>query len=128
MLVRKAAMDPAAVAAEVAVRKKQLFELIAARERAVADEARAAALALESQRVRATLARDRMLGWEQKLAEAVKKRDANQPGAELLEAQVRLEWLRARAEVVAEVAAWHQARVRLRAAQGWLAWEALAPE
>jgi hypothetical protein len=120
--------DPAALAAETEVRKKQLYALIAERERAVADEARAAALALNSQRVRAALARDRMLGWDEKLAEAVKKRDANQPGAELLEAQVRLEWLKAKAELAAEVAAWHQARVRLRAAQGWLAWEAAGPK
>ena len=124
ILLKKHAPNPAALAAEVEVRKKQLLELIAVQERAVADEARAAALALNSQTVRASLARDRMLNWEQKLTEAVKKRDAKQPGAEFLEAEVRLEWLKARAEVAAEVAAWHQARVRLKAAQGWLAWEA----
>jgi hypothetical protein len=124
----KCGPDPAALAAETEVRRKQLYALIADRERAVADEARAAALALNSQRVRVGLARDRMLGWEEKLADAVKKRDANQPGAELLEAQTRLDWLRAKAELAAEVAAWHQARVRLRAAQGWLAWEAAGPK
>ena len=36
-----------------------------------------------------------------------------------------LEWLKARAEAVAEVMAWHTARVRLKAAKGWLAWECL---
>ena len=128
ILLWKYGPDPAALAAETEVRKKQLYTVIAERERVVADEARAAALALNSQRVRVALARDRMLGWEEKLAEAVKKRDANQPGAELLEAQVRLEWLKAKAELAAEVAAWHQARVRLRAAQGWLAWEAAGPK
>lgn len=127
LLLRKLGPDPATLAAEVEVRKKQLFELIAARERAVADEARAAALVVNSQRTRVSLARDRMLNWQEKLAEAAKKREANQPGAEWLEAQTRLEWLKAKAELAAEVAAWHQARVRLRAAQGWLAWEAAGP-
>lgn len=127
MLVRKRDSDAAALA-ELEVRKKQLYDLIAERERAVADEARAAVLAVNSQRVRASLARDRLGYWDDKLADAVKKREANQPGAEFLEAQVRLEWLKAKAEVVAEVAAWHQARVRLKAAQGWLAWEAAGPK
>ena len=34
-------------------------------------------------------------------------------------------WLKAKAEVATEVSAWHQARIRLKAAQGWLAWEAV---
>jgi hypothetical protein len=50
---------------------------------------------------------------------------ANQPGAEFLEPQVRQDWLKAKAELVAEVAAWHQTRIKLRAAMGWLAWEAV---
>ena len=116
--------DPA-VLAELEVRRKQLADLIATRERQIADEARTAALTLNSQRVRATLARDRLRSWDEKLADAVRKREANQPGAELLEAQVRLERLKARADLNAEVAAWHRARVKLRAAMGWLAWEAV---
>ena len=114
-----------ATLAELEVRRKQLADLIADRERTTADEARAAAMTVNAQRIRATLARDRFRALEEKLADAVKKRKANQPGAELLEPQVRLEWLKAKAEVVAEVAAWHQARARLRAAMGWLAWEAV---
>ncbi len=123
LIRHKQGPDPAA-AAELEVRRKQLADLIADRERAISDEARAAALAVNSQRIRATLARDRYQIWDEKLTDAVKKREANQPGAEFLEPQVRLEWLKAKAEVVAEVAAWHQARVRLKAAMGWLAWEA----
>jgi len=114
-----------ATLAELDVRRKQLADLIAERERLVADEARAAALTLNAQRVRATRARDRLRGWDEKLADAIKKRDAHQPGAEFLEPQVRMEWLKAKAELIAEVAAWHRARVRLHAAMGWLAWEAL---
>jgi hypothetical protein len=122
--LRKQGPTPATLA-ELEVRRKQLGDLIADQERLVADEARAAALSVNAQRVRAQRARDRLAACEEKLAEAVKKREANQPGAEFLEPQARVECLKARAEVVAEVAAWHQARVRLRAAQGWLAWEAL---
>ena len=118
---RSAAND----AAEVEARRKQLREIIEARERAVADEARAAAISLNAQTRKVQLARDRLASWAAQRAEAIKKREAKQPGAELLEAQATLDWLKARAEVVAEVMAWHQARVRLKAAQGWLAWEAL---
>lgn len=116
--------NPAALA-ELEVRRKQLADLLAERERLIADEARAAALTLNAQRIRATLARDRLQGWDEKLADAIKKRDANQPGADFFEPQVRMEWLKAKAEVIAEVAAWHQARVRWKAAMGWLAWEAV---
>ena len=116
--------DPATLA-ELEVRRKQLADFIADRERLVADEARAAALTLNSQLVLATLARDRLNSWGETLADAIKKRDANQPGAELLEPQVRMEWLKAKAGLIAEVAAWHRARVRYRAALGWLVWEAL---
>jgi hypothetical protein len=63
--------------------------------------------------------------WAVKRADAIKKREANQPGAELLEAQITLEWRKAQAEALGEVMAWHRARVRLKAAQGWLAWECL---
>jgi hypothetical protein len=127
LLMHKHGPD-AATLAELEVRRKQLADFIADRERTIADEARAAALAVNAQRVRATLARDRLLGWDEKLADAVKKRMANQPGAEFLEPQVRQDWLKAKAEVVAEVAAWHQARIRLRAAMGWLAWEAVGAD
>lgn len=123
MLSRKPAPDPA-LAAELEVRRKQLADLIAERERGVADEARAAALGVNAQTTRVLLARDRLRMCEEKLADAVKKREANQPGAEFTEPQLRAEWLKARAEVVAEAASWHQTRVRLKAAQGWLAWEA----
>jgi hypothetical protein len=116
--------DPATLA-ELEVRRRQLGDLIATRERQIADEARAAALVLNSQRVRATLARDRLRSWDEKLADAVRRLEANQPNAELLEAQVRLEWLKAKGDLTGEVAAWHRARVKLRAAMGWLAWEAV---
>ncbi len=117
----------AATLAELEVRRKQILDLITDRERVVADETRAALLGMNAQVQRVGHARERLHGWEEKLVDAVKKRTADQPGAEFLEAQMRTEVLKAKAEVVTEVAAWHQARVRLKAAQGWLAWEA-APE
>ncbi|WP_439624871.1 hypothetical protein [Gemmata sp.] len=123
LLGRDQGPDPAALA-ELEVRRKQLLDLIAERERAVADETRAALLDLDAQVTRIGRARERLAGLEVKLADAVKQRLADQPGAELLEAHSRTEVLKARAEVVAEVVAWHQARVRLRAAQGAFAWEA----
>jgi hypothetical protein len=123
-LVRRNANEEPITQAEVDLRRKQIYEVIATQERNVADETRAAALAVNAQIVRAILARDRLKNWEEKLDDAVKKRDAKQPGAEFLEPQVRVEWLKAKAELANEVAAWHQARIRLKAAQGWLAWEA----
>jgi hypothetical protein len=115
----------AATLAELDLRRRQLAELIASRERQIADEARAAALTLNAQRTSAMLARDRLRNWDERLAEAVRKREANQPNAELFEAQVRMEWLKAKLELIGEVAAWHRARIKLRAAMGWLAWEAV---
>jgi hypothetical protein len=114
-----------ATLAEVEVRREQLYDWIAVREREVADEARAAALVLNAQTSRAALARDRLLAREEQLAEAVKKREGNQPGAELQEIQSRLDVLKAKAELAEEVAAWHRAHVKLKSAQGWLAWEAV---
>ncbi len=116
------------LAAELEVRRKQLGDLIADRERQVADESRVAALAMNTQAKRVGLAHERLREWEEKLAEAVRKRDAKQPGAEFQEPQVRTDWLKARGELVAEIVAWHQARVRLWAAQGRLAWDATSHE
>ena len=113
--------------AEVEERRQQIAELRQDRTRAVSDEARAAAMQMNAQRARIALARGRVDNLNTKLEEAKKQRTANIPGADLMEAQARLEWLKARAEVVTEVMAWHQARVKLKAAQGLLAWEC-APE
>jgi hypothetical protein len=117
--------SPEADRAELAVRKQQLAELIAEREGDAAVEARAAAMTANAQRVKASLARDSLASWEEKLKEAERKAAAKQPGAELQVPQLRLEVLKARGELAAEVAAWHVARVKLRAAEGWLGWEAM---
>lgn len=122
LLARRSKPDPCAEA-ELDVRRKQLADLIATRERDVADQTRVAVVALNAQARRVGLARERLDGWAAKLEEAKKQREVGLPLADLNEAQVRLEWLKARAELVAETTAWHQARIRLKAAMGWLVWE-----
>ncbi len=62
------------------MRKRQLAALIEARERAVADEARAAVVSLNAQARRVQLARDRLAIYSAQRADAAKKREANQPG------------------------------------------------
>lgn len=109
--------------AELARRRAQVADVRAERERVVADEARAAALLINAQVPRIALAIGRADSWKAKLAEAKKQREANIVGSDLLEAQAMLESLKVRADVIAEVMAWHQARVKLKAAQGLLAWE-----
>lgn len=121
VIERRTAPDPAAVAAELEVRRRQLWELTAERERQVADETRAAAVALDAHAKRVALARDRADAEKARLDDAVKKREAGLPGSDLAEAQARLEWVKARGDLIAEVMAWHQARIRLLAAQGLLA-------
>ena len=120
LMTRGAKPDPCA-AAELEVRRKQVADMIVSRERDVADEARVAVVTLNAQTKRVALARDRVAAWKVKLDEAEAQQKAGLPFADLQAAQVRLVWLKARGELVAEVMAWHQARVRLRAAMGWLA-------
>lgn len=105
--------------------REQVRLLLEQRERAVADEARAAALLLPEQTRRVASARQRLQLWDQRLEQAMRRREAGQPNAELYEAQVRWQRLLAEAELIEQVAAWHQARVRLRAALGWYAYDQL---
>jgi hypothetical protein len=93
----------------------------------VADETRAAVTGLNAQSRRVGFARDRADRGKAEWDAAKKRTAANLPGAELAEAQAEVEWLKARAELAAEVMAWHSARVRLKAAQGRLAWESAPP-
>ena len=62
--------------------------------------------------------------WRAKLEEVEKQQQAGIPLAGLQVSQAKLEWLKARADLASEVMAWHQARIRLRAAMGWLVEEA----
>ncbi len=104
--------DPEAVA-EVAVRRAQLGELIARRERQAADQVRAAAAATAAQVLQVGLAK-----W--KLDQLTTAAAAGPDPGPLARLAAELDIARARADVVAAVTAWHQARVRLLAAQGVL--------
>jgi hypothetical protein len=101
------------VLAELAVRRQQLFDLIAERERQAADEVRAAAVALNAQVTQVALARWRAEQLAKKVADAKKQ-------GPLTELAAELEAYRARTDVIAAVMAWHRARVKLAAAQGQL--------
>lgn len=115
--------NSSATESELAWRKKELAEFRQERERVVADEARAAALRMNSQLITITLARQRVHIWERKWKELGRQREAKIPLADLQEAQARLEWLKAQSELAKELMAWHVARVQVKAAQGLLAWE-----
>jgi hypothetical protein len=99
--------------AELEVRRQQLYDLIAERERQAADEVRAAAVALSGQTTQVALARWKAEQLAAQVAEA-------KPQGPLAELAAELEAYRGRAEVVAAVMAWHRARVKLLAAQGLL--------
>jgi hypothetical protein len=112
-LARARRLDAAATA-ELEVRRQQLYDLIAERERQAADEVRAAAVALTAQTTQVALAR-----W--KAEQLAAKKAETKPQGPLQELAADLELHRARSEVVAAVMAWHRARVKLLAAQGLLA-------
>ena len=106
------ATDPALVQ-ELAVRKNQLFNLICEKEREAADQVRTAVAFQETAAslVASTNAR----------AEALRKQVETLRSKKVpltAEVPVVLEWLKARGEVITTVMNWHQARVKLQAAQG----------
>jgi outer membrane protein TolC len=107
---------------EKALRAGQLGQLLAERERAVADEVRRAAAALHTKARLVALSRERVL-----LAES-RRRDAearvNRGGGSFLEVlSTGLDWYKARAQLTTDVMGWHTARVQLKQAQGLLVWE-----
>lgn len=108
--------------------RQQIETILVQRSREVADEARSAAILLVQQTHKVAAARERLRRWDSRLREALRKREARQPNAELYELQVRWQRLLAEAELINAVAAWHQARVRLRAALGWYAYDHLMAE
>ena len=114
MLRNQLASFDAALAAEVMVRRQQLYDLIAERERHAADDVRAAAAAVTAQARQVSLAK-----W--RAEQLIKKTADTKDRGPLIALPAELEAYRARADVVAAVMAWHQARVRLASAQGLLA-------
>jgi outer membrane protein TolC len=118
-------LSPPDLSAQVQRWREQVRLVLEQRERAVADEARSAALLLSEQTRRLAAARQRLLLWDQRLEQARRRREAGQPNAEVYEAQIRWQRLLVEMDVIEQVAAWHQARVRLRAALGWYAYDQL---
>ena len=100
--------------AELILARQQWFDLIAARERQVADEVRAAGAMLTAGAKQVALARWQVESLTAKVEEAKSR-------GPLVELPAKLELLRARAELVAAVYGWHQTRVKWLAAQGTLA-------
>lgn len=109
---RRLDVAAASAAAEIETRRKQLYAMIADRERQIGAEVRAAVIALDSAAKRVALANRRAVETHGKPADKA---------AETLQAE--LEWYKARAELMTEITAYHQARVKLRAVQGLLGWE-----
>lgn len=107
-----AALD-AVLVAEVEARRRQLWAVIEEKERGAADEVRATAAAVAEQARQVGLARWRA---EQLIAKAEDER--KQARGAILEQLAEIEALRARADVIAAVMQWHQARVRANAAVG----------
>jgi hypothetical protein len=98
---------------ELAVRKAQLHDLICEKEREAADQVRTACLYRDTAAELVGLARHRS-------DDAKKKLDAAKAAktAAVLEFPLLFEWYKARADVIAAVMNWQQARVKLRAATG----------
>lgn len=108
---RRSPPIPPELCAELEVRRQQLADLITDRERQAADQVRAACLTHDAQASQVGLAQWRADELAKKATEAAKD-------GPLVELPARLEALRARADVVAAVMSYHQARVKLLAAQG----------
>jgi outer membrane protein TolC len=108
-----------ASAIELEVRRQQLRQRLNDRELAVAQEIRQAVRTLAAQQALVVLNRQKIRSWETGVREL---EDRNKQGlASVSEvAMAKLDWLRARGDLVQEVMAWHRARIKLKEAQGVL--------
>lgn len=107
---------------ELEVRRQQLRYQREHRERAVAEDIRQAGRTLAAHQQLIALSREKAASWEKKVHEL---EDRNKQGlASVSEVALgKLDWLRARGELVKEVMAWHIAYAKFRQAQGILARE-----
>jgi outer membrane protein TolC len=109
-------------ASERAVRYDQIHQLLAEREKAVANEVRDALSQLKVQGQLVDLDRQRVLAWQARVHEMEDRLDKGE--ANFLDVlNSRLEWYKARAALAADVTGWHRAEVQLRLAQGVLVGE-----
>ncbi|MFO0934914.1 MAG: hypothetical protein U0798_00175 [Gemmataceae bacterium] len=109
---KKPDFDPVLVH-EVAIRRAQLFDIICEEERKAADDVRKAAIGLQSSADLIASARTR----SEELGKKVEKKPANLLQS-IADFPNRMEWYKARAEVINAVMGWHKARVMLMMAQG----------
>lgn len=114
-------------AAERSERSDQLEELLAEREKAIADEVRQdiAILIVQSQLVDQD--RRNVLAWAARVQE-MENRQAKSAATFLDVLQAKLDWYKARATFTADVMAWHRAMAQLRTAQGVLVSECCSAE
>jgi hypothetical protein len=110
---------------EVTIRRQQLEELLAERERVIANEVRQAAHDLNAHRRLADLARQQAKSGHNKVDD-LERRGAKGLASFADIALARLEWLKARGEVVAELVAVRVAEVRLKQAQSFWGQEGCA--
>jgi outer membrane protein TolC len=103
---------------EVTVRRQQLVQLLHERERAVANEVRQAAHDLNAHRRLAALARRQAKSWKDKLDD-LEDREAKGMATFAEITSARLECLKARGDVVAELVAVRVADVKLKQAQSF---------
>jgi hypothetical protein len=120
--IARAVEGEAGIGIELDVRRHQLQEQLADGERAVALEIRQAVRNLAAQHQLIALTRQKVHTWETRVREL---EDRNKQGlASFTEVALgKLDWLRARGDLVKELMAWHIARAKLRQAQGILARE-----
>jgi hypothetical protein len=109
-------------AVELAARRQQVEQFRRDREKAVANEIRLAVHTLRMRTQVAALARDQALSRQRDVRE-VEERSARGLASFADVTTAKLEWLRARGELIEEVRAWHVARIELKEAQGLLVQE-----
>jgi hypothetical protein len=103
-------------------RQAQISQLLAERERAVADEVRRSVADLHAKARLVALSRERVVSAEKAHADAGHK--AELAGGSFLEQLTAdLDWYKARNQLTVDVMAWHAARAKVREAQGVFVWE-----
>lgn len=105
--------------AEMDIRRRQLAEYHAHREREVIEEITRAVQTIKAQMEVVTLVRKRAESWQAKVREA-EERESKGVGSYAETADARGDWMRARRRVVEETTNLQRARVQLRQAQGIL--------
>jgi outer membrane protein TolC len=104
------------------LRNRQVSDLLADRERAVAEEVRRVVADLNAKTRLVTLSRERVVSADEHRRDAEQKAErASGSFVEVLTA--RLEWYKARGQLTTDVMAWHTARAKAREAQGVFVWE-----